>query len=94
MSNKPVKKGPHNIRGGGTQRGKQGGGQMRGNLGKMPHGRPMVVREKNPQKVLAVVPKGGFNAQVGKGGAGKISAVVKNAWELKNKNRKVNPTQK
>ena len=82
---RPVRKGPHNIRGGGQGQGRgggqsRGGGPQRGGQGQSRGGgpqrgkqginfggrRPMVLRDKKPQKVSAVVPKGGINGKVGK----------------------------
>ena len=85
MSNKPVRKGPHNIRGGGQgqgrgggpQRGKQGGGPQKGN--NWGGRRPMVVRDKNPPQKLGVIHRGNNKGQVMKGGVGKIAQVIQAA---------------
>ena len=66
-----AQKGPHGQgqgRGGGTQRGKQGinfGGR-----------RPMVIRDKNPEKKLGVIHRGNNKGQ---GGVGKIAQVIQAA---------------
>ena len=84
---RPVRKGPHNIRGGGqgrgggAQRGGQGqgrgGGPQRGKQGINFGGRrPMVVRDKNPPQKLAVIQRGN---KKGQGGVGKIAQVIQAA---------------
>ena len=93
MSNKPVKKGPHNIRGGGqgqgrgggTQRGKQGGGPPKGN--NWGGRRPMVVRDKNQPQKLGVINRGTNKGQVMKIGGGKIVGVL----PAQSQQRKVQP---
>ena len=60
MSDRPVKKGPHNIRGGGPGQGRGGGPG---------HGRG--IRSKKPMIQIQVMPKGGGQGPRKGGGPGR-----------------------